>query len=213
MSLQIINQEIEEYCLKLMHEEESALLKELSKETYEKMQDPQMQVGRLEGSLLRFLTRLIFAKRVLEIGTFTGHSTHYFAEAVPSDGEVVTLDIDAVATEIAKRYWSRAPYGHKIRLILGDAQVSLKELRPPFDLIFIDADKENYIQYYESAFPLLRRGGLFIVDNVLWSGKVLDPKDVSDHAICKFNLHIQKDPRIESHLLTVRDGIYLLRKL
>ena len=210
--LTLIPETIEEYASKHT-EKEHDLLKELVKETYAKANMPQMQVGHLEGSFLRLLVRIAKAKRILEIGTFTGYSALVMAEGLPSDGEVVTLDIDPKATEIAKKYWQKSPHGKKIKLILGDAIESLKKLSGFFDLVFIDAHKPDYIKYWEECIPKVRQGGLLIADNVLWSGRVLNPKDESDIAIDKFNKHVAKDSRVEAVMLTVRDGLILAYKL
>jgi len=186
---------------------ESPLLKELVCETYENADCPQMQVGHLEGAFLRFLARTVRAKRILEIGTFTGYSTLVMAEALQEDGELITCDRDPEATQIAKRYWDQSPHGKKIHLKLGPALGTLKDLEGPWDMVFIDADKENYISYWEKVIPQVKPGGIVVVDNVLWSGRVLNPREKSDHAIHAFNEHAMKDGRVELAMLTVRDGM------
>ena len=179
-----------------------------------------MQVGPLEGNFLSLITKLTRAKTVLEFGTFTGHSSTAFALALPEEGRVTTLDRDPIATSFAKEHWERAGVSSKIEFILGDAKLSVKKLeaevssgtRPPFDLAFIDADKGGYGFYFESCLSLIKKGGGILVDNVLWSGRVLNPEDASDHTIAKFNESLKNDPRIELVMLPIRDGITLAYK-
>ncbi len=190
------------------------LYDELREVTHAQTTAPQMQVGRVEGTFLKMLVGLMGARRVLEIGTFTGYSALSMAEALPEDGELVTCDIDPETTRIAREFWARAPWGKKITLKLGDARETLRTLpaSEPFDLAFIDADKSGYLEYYEAILPILRPGGLVVADNTLWSGKVLDPQTKDDHAIVRFNDHVNRDPRVENVLLSVRDGMMLARK-
>ncbi|MEP7120622.1 MAG: class I SAM-dependent methyltransferase [Byssovorax sp.] len=190
-----------------------SLFDALREVTFATMQSPHMQVGRVEGALLSLLCRLMRARRVLEIGTFTGFSALSMAEALPDDGELFTCDIDPVATATARSFFDRSPHGRKIQILLGPALETLAALpAEPFDLAFIDADKEHYTAYYEAILPRLRPGGLLVADNTLWSGKVLDPKAASDHAIVRFNAHVTADPRVENVLLSVRDGMMLAYK-
>ena len=191
---------------------ESVLLRRLVRETRAKTDLPQMQVGHLEGVFLRLLVRLTKARRVLEIGTFTGYSALAMAEGLPQGGRLVTCDVNPVTTAMARRFWSQSPHGRKITLKLGPALKTLKTLRGPLDLVFIDADKENYINYWEACVPKVRRGGLLVADNVLWGGRVLRPRDKSDKAIAAFNERVKADPRVEAAMLTVRDGITLAWK-
>jgi caffeoyl-CoA O-methyltransferase len=200
-----------------IHDHTSArdpLFDELREVTYASMKSPQMQVGRVEGTLLKLLCQLLGARRVLEIGTFTGYSALSMAEGVVEEGEIITCDIDPEATRVAQRFFDRSPHGRKIKLRLGDALETVNQLpgEPPFDLVFLDADKERYHAYYEAVLPKLRRGGLLIADNTLWSGKVLNPTEATDHAIVAFNDHVNADPRVENVLLSVRDGMMLAYK-
>ena len=192
--------------------EESPLLKELARETYHKTDLPQMLVGHLEGAFLRTLVRISKAKRVLEIGTFTGYSALAMAEGLGESGKLITCDINAETTLIAKKYWARSPHGKKIALKLGPALETLPKLKGVFDLVFIDADKDNYLNYWEACLPRVRPGGLLVVDNVLWSGRVLRPKDYTDRVIARFNNFIRRDPRVEIVMLPVRDGMTLAVK-
>lgn len=190
----------------------SPIFEELRERTYAEMASPQMQVGRVEGALLRLLVGTLGARRVLEIGTFTGFSALSMAEALPADGELLTCDIDPKATAMARELFDRSPHGSKIRILLGDALETLKTLSPTFDLVFLDADKERYPDYYEAALPMLRSGGLLVADNTLWSGEVLDPQTPQARAIAAFNRRVTSDPRVDNVLLPVRDGIMLARK-
>ena len=171
-----------------------------------------MTTGRIEARLLKLLARLIEAKRILEIGTFAGYSALSMAEALPEEGELVTCEMDPDAIFVAKKYFGLSPHGKKITLMEGPALDSLKKVSGLFDMAFIDADKENYSNYYDAIFPLIRPGGLMAIDNVLWSGRVLDPKDNSDKAIHELNEKVVRDNRVESVLLTVRDGLNCIIK-
>jgi caffeoyl-CoA O-methyltransferase len=189
-----------------------ALLEELREETYKTMSVPQMQVGRIEGAFLKMLVRLTGAKRVLEVGMFTGYSALSIAEGLPEDGRLFTCDIDPKAEEIARRYFARSPHGKKIDVRMGPALDTIAKLEAPLDMVFIDADKVNYARYYDAALPLLRSGGLVVADNTLWSGTVLDPQTDDARAIVAFDDKVAADPRVEKVLLTVRDGMLLARK-
>jgi caffeoyl-CoA O-methyltransferase len=159
------------------------------------------------------LATLTGARRILEIGMFTGYSTLAWAEALPKDGRIVTCEINPETTEIAKRYFAESPHGHKIEIRLGPALDSLKLMHGIFDLCFIDADKENYGAYYDRCMELVRPRGLIILDNMLRGGRVLDPQDRPSQAVDALNKRIRNDPRVDNVLLPVRDGIMLVRKL
>ncbi len=211
MALTLVPEAIEDYAA--AHTESAGpMFQALREETYAKMQAPQMQVGPVEGGFLRLLVRLSRARRVLEIGMFTGYSSLMMAEGLPDDGELITCDVDPKAEEMAKRYFAQSPHGRKITVRMGPALETLKTVRGPLDLVFIDADKENYSNYYDAVLPLLRQGGLLVADNVLWSGRVLKPEQPSDQAIVAFNEKVTKDSRVEKVLLTVRDGMMLAYK-
>ena len=202
---------IEEYA-RAHSEPPAPLFDALRDETYATMSSPGMQVGPLEGAFLRMLVRLTQARRVLEIGMFTGYSGLMMAEGLPDDGELITCDVDPKAEAIARRYHQQSPHGKKVHIRMGPALETLKTLKAPFDLAFIDADKENYAAYYEAVLPLLRPGGLIVADNTLWSGRVLDPKAETDRAIVAFNDKVARDARVEKVLLPVRDGMTLAWK-
>ena len=193
-------------------EPETDLYVRLREETYRVMQRPQMQVGVIEGRFLQMLVRLSGAKSILELGMFTGYSALMMAEALPDNGQLITCEIDAKAEAIARRYFEENPHGRKITVRMGPALDTIKTWTGPLDLVFIDADKVNYSTYYDACLPLLKSGGLVVADNILWSGKVLHPKDADDHAIVAFNRLVQSDPRVENVCLTVRDGMMLARK-
>jgi caffeoyl-CoA O-methyltransferase len=191
---------------------ESDLFRRLRDETYASMKGPQMQVGRVEGQFLKMLVRVARAHRVLEIGMFTGYSALMMAEGLPENGELITCDVSVAAEEMARRYFAESPHGPKITIRMGPALDTIKTLAGPFDLVFIDADKENYVNYWEACVPIVRPGGLLVADNVLWEGKVVDPRDELTRAIVEFDQRVQSDPRVENVCLTVRDGIMLARK-
>lgn len=191
---------------------ESDLYLRLRNETYATMKSPQMQVGRIEGRFLKMLVRLTGARRILEIGMFTGYSALMMAEGLPEDGHLITCDVDPKAEAIARRYFNESPDRHKIEIRMGPALDTIKSLSGPIDMVFIDADKTNYSNYYEAVMPLVRPGGLIVADNVLWSGRVLDPQSDDDHAIVAFDKLVQSDPRVENVCLTVRDGMMLAWK-
>jgi caffeoyl-CoA O-methyltransferase len=210
----IVSPEIEQY----LHDHTSprpALFDELRERTYASMASPHMQVGRVEGTLLKMLCAVSGARRVLEVGTFTGFSALCLAEGLPDGGEVHTCDRDPEAVAVARAFFARSPHGGKIQVHLGDALESIRVLPvdPPFDLVFLDADKERYVDYYELTLPRLRPGGLLVADNTLWSGKVLAPSAATDRAIVAFNARVTADPRVENVLLSVRDGMMVARKL
>jgi caffeoyl-CoA O-methyltransferase len=189
------------------------LFERLAEETRAKTTIPQMMVGQTEGRFLGFLVSALRARRVLELGTFTGYSSICMALELPHDGLVTTLDVNEETTEIARRYAAEAGVIDRIDYRLGPAIDTLGEVEGPFDFVFIDADKDGYVDYYEATLPMLTDGGLLAADNVLWSGRVVDD-DLADsgRAIQRFNEHIRRDERVESVMLTVRDGITLIRR-
>ena len=193
--------------------EEPELLRELAEETRQ-LPGAQMLTGRLEGQLLRLLALMVGAKRVLEIGMFTGYSALCMASALPEDGELITCDVDPEVEAIARRYFQRSPDGKKIHIRMGPALETIASLEGHFDMAFVDADKESYPAYYEALVDRIRPGGLLVVDNVLWSGRVLSPDedDKDTHAIDRLNGMIQSDSRWDNVLLTVRDGIHVARR-
>jgi caffeoyl-CoA O-methyltransferase len=188
------------------------LLAELAAETHATMSAPQMLTGTIEGRFLELLVAGTGARRVLEIGTFTGYAALSMAAALPRDGRIDTLDIEPKHAEVAQRYFDRSPHGHLITLHLGPALESLAKLDGTFDLVFIDADKANYDNYYEAVLPRLSERGLIAIDNTLWSGKVLDPPDDDSRTIAALNDKLVADERVHVVQLTIRDGITLVRR-
>jgi caffeoyl-CoA O-methyltransferase len=188
------------------------LFERLAAETRDKTTAPQMMVGRLEGRFLGVLVHTIRARRVLELGTFTGYSSISMALALPPDGRVISCDVNEETTAIAQRYAEEAGVSDRIDYRLGPALETIATLDGPFELVFIDADKPNYVNYYQATLPLLAEGGLMVVDNTLWSGRVVDADDQEEttRAIRALNDHVLADPRVENVLLTVRDGMNLV---
>jgi len=188
------------------------LLAELAQETKETMSAPQMLTGPIEGRFLELLVAGTGAKRVLEIGTFTGYSALSMAAALPPGGRIDTLDIEPKHAEVAQRYFDRSPHGDKITLHLGPALETIGSLQGEFDFVFIDADKDNYDAYYEAVLLRLSEGGLIAIDNTLWSGRVLDPPDETTKLIAALNDKLAADDRVVVVQLTVRDGVTLVRR-
>jgi caffeoyl-CoA O-methyltransferase len=177
------------------------------------MEAPQMIVGPLEGAFLKMMTQLVQATSVLEIGMFTGYSALCFAEALPADGTVLTCEVDEASAALARRYFARSPIGKKIEVRMGPALDTMRHLKGPFDLIFIDADKINYVNYYRRSLDLLSPQGVMLIDNVLWDGDVLKhpAPDEKTAAIQELNRVVAADPRVTAVLVTVRDGVLVIR--
>ncbi len=183
---------------------------DLPRVTKERMGSAGMISGPVVAGLLQVLVRASGARRVLEIGTFTGFSALMMAEVLPEDGTLITCDQNPESAEIAREFFAKSPHGHKIELRLGPALETIQSLDGPFDFVFLDADKETNTTYYERALELLSPHGLIAIDNVLWSGRVLDPSSDTDRAIADFNRHVQTDPRVKNVLLPVRDGVMVV---
>lgn len=190
------------------------LLVELAEETHRSLDSPGMMVGNVEGRLLEMLVFATGARRVLEIGTFSGYSALSMAAALPPDGRIVTCDVEPRHAEVARRFFDRSPWADRIEIRLGPALETLETLDGPFDLVFVDADKVNYANYYEAVLPKLAERGLIVVDNTLWSGRVLDEADTSEDtvAIRAFNDHVRADARVVVVQLPVRDGVTLVAR-
>jgi caffeoyl-CoA O-methyltransferase len=192
----------------------SQLLEELEAYTVSNCAFPQMLVGHFEGAFLAMLVRLSAARRILEVGLYTGYSALTMAEALPPDGELITCEIDAGTAAIAQLFFDRSEHGRKISIHLGPALETIAALPPAplFDLVFLDADKENYVAYYHALLPRLRPGGLIVADNVLWSGGVLMPRNANQRALAEFNRTVRDDSGVECVMLPLRDGVTLVRK-
>ena len=202
----VIDQRIEDYVEKLTTPHD-ALLAELSEETARTLGSEAMLTGPVAGRLLEMIIWFGRPRRVLEIGTFSGHSALAMAAALPEDGHIDACEIDPERAEVAQRYFDRSPHGSKITLHLGPALETIERLDGEFDFVFIDADKEGYVDYYEAVLPRLAARGLIAADNTLWSGRVID----GEGPIVAFNDHVAADPRSVQVILSVRDGITLIR--
>lgn len=209
--MNIIDTEIEEYAARSTTPE-SELIQELVKASKENLEYVDMISGRVVGRLLAMLVRVSGAKRVLEIGTFSGYSALSMAEALPEDGELVTCEYNERYEELAQSFFNKSNHGHKITLKMGNALGTIDQLEGSFDFIFLDADKINYPAYFRKLVPILRENGLLVIDNVLWSGSVLQPEDEKAKAIDELNEIIRNDKRVEQVMLTVRDGLTLVRR-
>jgi predicted O-methyltransferase YrrM len=194
-------------------EPESELLQKIDRETNLKVLMPRMLSGHYQGRVLSFLSKMINPNRILEIGTFTGYATLCLAEGLTENGIIYTLDINEELEEMVRHNFAQSDYNSKIKYILGDATQTVNSLEETFDLVFIDADKKNNGTYYDLVFNRIKPGGLIIVDNVLWSGKVLNPnQDKDTKNITTFNDKIAADDRVEKLILPVRDGLFIIRK-
>ncbi len=208
----MISEELQNLLLKYCEPEEE-LLQQIDRETNLKVLMPRMLSGHYQGRVLSMISKMNSPRRILEIGTFTGYATLCLAEGLTADGLIFTLDINAELEDMVRDNFSKSPLNDKINYIIGDAQQSLKELNETFDLVFIDADKKNNGTYYDLIFDQVRPGGIIIVDNVLWSGKVLNnAQDKDTKNISTFNDQVAADKRVEKLILPVRDGLFVIRK-
>jgi len=208
----MISEELQQLLLKYC-EPEDQLLQHIDRETNLKVLMPRMLSGHYQGRVLSMLSKMISPKRILEIGTFTGYATLCLAEGLTHDGIIYTLDINEELEDMVRKNFAKSPLNAKIKYILGDAQKSIAQFQETFDLVFIDADKKNNGTYYDLIFDRVRPGGLIIVDNVLWSGKVVNnAQDKDTKNISSFNDKINEDQRVEKLILPVRDGLFVIRK-
>ena len=208
----IVNEDVERYAAD-HSTPDSDFFRRLEEETQAISELPQMMVGPLEGQFLGWLVRLSRAQNVLEIGTFTGYSSISMALALPYGGRITSLDVNEETTAVARRYAEEAGVADRIDYRVGPALDALDELEGPWDLVFIDADKPNYVNYYEAVLPKLVADGFIVADNVLWSGRVVEEDaEESTQAIKAFNDHVAADERVEQLMLTVRDGMTLIRR-
>lgn len=193
---------------------ENDLLRRINRDTHAKVMAPRMLSGHLQGRLLSMISKMVRPQRILEIGTYTGYSAICLAEGLTDDGHLITIDINEELEASVRRNFEQAGLSQKITYIIGNATRIIPALTEEFDLVFIDADKENYTNYYNMVIDKVKPGGFILADNVLWSGKVLmDKKDKDTRAIVSFNEMIKNDSRVEKILLPVRDGIFMIRKL
>lgn len=195
---------------------EPKLLQELNRETHQKVLLPRMLSGHFQGRLLSLLSKLVSPKQILEIGTYTGYSALCLAEGLSKNGEIHTIDINEELKALQRKYFDLSGYGKQIFQYTGEALKIIPALEKTFDLVFIDADKSNYENYFNLIVPKMKSGGLILTDNVLWSGKVVEPlkpNDVDTQGILAFNKLTNSDERVESILLPIRDGIMVSRVL
>jgi predicted O-methyltransferase YrrM len=213
--MHFISEELEDYIEK-HSENEPELLAALNKETYQKILLPRMLSGHFQGRVLSMLSKLIRPTNILEIGTYTGYSALCLCEGMQENGSLHTIDIKEELVDFQRKYFDKSPWGNQIVQYLGEAVDIIPNIDLTFDLVFIDADKENYLIYYEMIIPKMNRGGIILSDNVLWSGKVVEPieqNDVSTKILVAYNAHLKNDPRVETVLLPIRDGLTVSRVL
>jgi caffeoyl-CoA O-methyltransferase len=213
--MHFISQELENY-IEQHSEKEPELLAALNKETYQKVLLPRMLSGHFQGRVLSMLSKLIRPLNILEIGTYTGYSALCLCEGMQENGMLHTIDIKEELVDFQRKHFDKSPWGNQIVQHLGEALDIISTLDLKFDLVFIDADKENYIRYFELIVPKMNKGGIILSDNVLWSGKVLEPlnpKDVSTKILLEYNQLLKNDPRVETVLLPIRDGLTVSRVL
>ncbi len=206
--MDILDPKLEEYVERLTTAHE-ALLAELSEETARELGSEQMLTGPVAGRFLELLVWFGRPQRVLEIGTFSGHSALSMAAALPDGGRIDTCELDPERAAVAQRYVDRSPHGSRITLHIGPALDSIAALQGEFDFVFIDADKDGYVDYYEAVVPRLAERGLIVADNTLWSGRVLD----GEGPIVRFNDHVAADPRTVQVIMSVRDGMTMIRRV
>ena len=193
--------------------EESDLLKALDRETHQKVLQPRMLSGSYQGRLLALLAKMIEPKKILEVGTYTGYATLCMAEGLSTGGSIDTIDYNEELSDIQRRYFNKSPYRSQIVQHLGEAKDVIKTLTGPYDLVFLDADKENYPHYFDLIIDKLETGGVILSDNVLWSGKVLEKaNDEATSALQEYNHKINSDARVETIILPIRDGLTITRK-
>lgn len=210
--MHLVSSEIEKYIEQYSSSEEE-VLRELTRETYLKIQMPQMVSGNLQGQFLQLFSAMLQPKRILEVGTFTGYSAICLAKGLSADGLLYTIDVNEELQPMCARYFQKANLSAKIKHLIGDARKIIPELNETFDLVFIDADKINYANYYDLAFDKVRPGGFIIADNVLWSGKVIEAKKDKDTlAIHQYNEKVANDKRVKNFILPLRDGLNIVQK-
>ena len=213
--MHFISQELEDY-IEQHSQKEPALLAALNKETYQKILLPRMLSGHFQGRVLSMLSKLIRPANILEIGTYTGYSALCLCEGMKENGQLHTIDIKEELVDFQRKHFDKSPWGEQIFQHLGEAVDIIPTLDIKFDLVFIDADKENYLNYFDLIVPKMNKGGIILSDNVLWSGKVLEPlnpKDLSTKILLEYNHLLATDPRVETVLLPIRDGLTVSRVL
>jgi predicted O-methyltransferase YrrM len=214
--MNFIPEELDNYVV-AHSEDEPTLLQQLNRETYQKILQPRMLSGHYQGRVLSIISKMVNPKNILEIGTYTGYSALCLAEGMQSEGELHTIDINEELVDFQRKYFDKSGYGQQIHQHLGNAIDIIPNLNINFDLVFIDADKENYSNYFNVIIDKLNPGGIILSDNVLWSGKVLDTSfkkdDTSTPALIEYNKLLKADIRVETVVLPIRDGLTITRKL
>jgi predicted O-methyltransferase YrrM len=213
--MHFLPQQLDDYVV-AHSENEPELLQQLTRETYQKILQPRMLSGHYQGRVLSMISKLVNPKNILEIGTYTGYSALCLAEGMQNNGELDTIDINEELVDFQRKYFDKSEYGNQIHQHLGNALEIIPKLNKTFDLVFIDADKPNYVNYFHTIIDKLNVGGIILSDNVLWSGKVIEalkPDDASTKALLEYNALLKNDPRVETVLLPIRDGLTISRKL
>jgi len=213
--MHFLSEDLEDY-VAAHSQAEPELLAQLNKETYQKILLPRMLSGHFQGRVLSMLSKLIRPTSILEIGTYTGYATLCLCEGMQENGIVHTIDIKEELIDFQRKYFDKSPWGSQIVQHLGEAVTIIPKLETQFDLVFIDADKENYLNYYEMIVPKMKQGGIILSDNVLWSGKVVEPLkegDLSTKILLEYNQRLNNDSRVETVLLPIRDGLTVTRVL
>lgn len=218
--MQLIDKKIEDYSVSKSNLP-STDCDRIEEYTRANVHGAQMLIGKMEASFIGFLLRSINAKRILELGTFTGYSALAMAENLPSDGEVFTIDINKETVALAQKFWNESKHGHKIKSLLGSGLDIIPTLKAPFDFVFIDADKKNYIEYLKLTVPMLSEKGIIVIDNVLWSGRVVEGSELEGHKLVDSNTefirlvndYIASEPTLYGTLLPIRDGMFLVKKI
>ena len=213
--MEFLPEKIDDYVVNHSQQEPN-ILQELTKETWQKVLNPRMLSGAFQGRVLSMISKLIRPKNILEIGTYTGYSTLCFAEGLSKDGKIITIDKNEELETLQNKYFEKSGYRSQIQQMVGDATKIIPTLTQQFDLVFIDADKSNYINYFHLIIDKIKPGGIILSDNVLWSGKVvesLNPKDLDTKVLLEYNKLLNIDKRVETVLLPIRDGLTVSRVL
>ncbi len=210
--MNLVAHEIEKY-IDAHTTDESDVLQQLNRKTHADILMPQMLSGKVQGQFLKFISQMLQPRRILEIGTYTGYAAICLAEGLTENGKLFTIDINEELTELVNTYIDKAGLRNKIIPIVGDAREEIAKLNETFDLVFIDADKQNYSLYYDLVFDKVRSGGFILADNVLWSGRIIDEKkDKDTQKLAEFNTKVQQDSRVDNVIVSIRDGIMMARK-
>jgi caffeoyl-CoA O-methyltransferase len=211
--MHFLSDDLDQY-VTLHSQDEPELLAQLNKETYLKILQPRMLSGHFQGRVLSMLSKIINPNTILEIGTYTGYATLCMAEGLSENGTIDTIDVNEELVDIQRKYFDKSEWSNQITQHLGDALEIIPTLDKKFDLVFIDADKENYIKYFQLIVPMMSKGGIILSDNVLWSGKVVEdlkPGDTATKILIEYNKLLKEDPRVETVLLPIRDGLTVSR--